>query len=275
PWRAATLHQKIHLLLHKKFLHLTGHLLHIAIAGEKNEGGTVGLFDEMRDPAFQFFLISRIARIGHFSNHEQFHLLLKIERTAKLQRFGFSCTDPVAEISEIGAPDGKGGTGHDAATIVPEDHPPQNRREIDRRGVKRKELRRLSGPLDPVNVLRRALFEEYRDPFARVVNSAAKFLQLGFQNFVICAFHYFGNARLERDQSTGNRILDKIDIAHAELATFSKIRFRFYRVEEFLQVVDQLGRKAHPGGIAHDGEESFSRSWVVEPLDGRSQSILR
>src|SRR5260370_23149425 len=82
PWRAAALHQEIHSLLRKKFLHFTGHLLHVAVAGEKNESAPVGFLDEMRDPAFQFFLISGVARVGHFLHDKYFHLLLKIEWTA-------------------------------------------------------------------------------------------------------------------------------------------------------------------------------------------------
>src|SRR2546429_582675 len=49
--RAAALNKKIHPLLPKKFLHLSGQLLHVAIAGEKTKGAPIGFFDKMRDPA--------------------------------------------------------------------------------------------------------------------------------------------------------------------------------------------------------------------------------
>src|ERR1700726_4415875 len=82
-WRTAPLHKKVHFLRHEKFLHLRGHLLQIAVAREKNKGATVRLLDKMCDPMFQFFLISSIARVRHFLHDEDFHLLLKIERTPK------------------------------------------------------------------------------------------------------------------------------------------------------------------------------------------------
>src|ERR1700726_3270211 len=82
-WRAAPLHEEVHFLRHEKFLHLRGHLLQIAVAREKNKGATVRLLDKMCDPMFQFFLISSIARVRHFLHDEDFHLLLKIERTPK------------------------------------------------------------------------------------------------------------------------------------------------------------------------------------------------
>ena len=46
-----------------------------------------------------------------------------------------------AKICEIARPDGERRAGHDAAAIFAEKHPAQNRRDVDRRGIERKELR--------------------------------------------------------------------------------------------------------------------------------------
>src|SRR6266446_6819724 len=123
-WRAAPLHEKVHFLRQEKFLHLGGHLLHVAIARKKNKGAAVRLLDKMCDPMFQFFLISGVARVGHFLHDEDFHLLLKIERAAKLQRLGLGRANALAEIRQVGAADRERGAGHDAAAIVPENHTP-------------------------------------------------------------------------------------------------------------------------------------------------------
>ena len=178
--RAAALHEQVHFLRYEKFLHLTSHLLHIAIAREKNKRAPVGFFDKMRDPALQFFLISGVARVGHFLHDEHFHLLLKIERAAELQRLGFGRADALPEIRQVGAADRKRGAGHNATTIVPENHPAQHRREIDRRGVERQKLRGLSRALDPINMFRRTLLQENGDAIARVANAPPKFLQFSF-----------------------------------------------------------------------------------------------
>src|SRR5712691_5875405 len=61
----AALDKKIHSFLHKKFLHLSGQLLTDAIDGKNNVLAAVGLFDEMRDPALQPFLVTWIARVGN------------------------------------------------------------------------------------------------------------------------------------------------------------------------------------------------------------------
>ena len=119
-------------------------------------------------------------------------------------------------------------------------------------------------------MLRRALLEENCDPIPRVANPAREFLELSFQNLVISLLHHFGNARLERDQATGDRVRDKIDIAHTKLAAFAKIGFRLHRIEKLLKVVDQLGCKPDPSRVAHNGKQPFARPRVVEPLNGRS-----
>src|SRR5213076_2146808 len=88
-----------------------------------------------------------------------------------------------------------------------------------------------AGAFDPVNMLRRTLLEENRDPVTGIANPAREFLELRFQNFVIGTFHIFGDARLERDQPAGDRVRDKVDIAHPKLAASAKIGVRFHRIE--------------------------------------------
>ena len=84
---------------------------------------------------FERFVITSVAGIGHFSNDEHLHLLLKIERAAELQRLGFHRPDAPAEISEIRATHCQSGAGHDATAVVAKEHPSQHRREIDGSGV--------------------------------------------------------------------------------------------------------------------------------------------
>jgi hypothetical protein len=89
----------------------------------------------MRDPMFEGFVITTVAGIGHFLNDENFHLFLKIERAAELQRLGFHCPDARAKISEVRAAHGQSGAGHHAAAVVAKEHPSQHRRQINRRSV--------------------------------------------------------------------------------------------------------------------------------------------
>src|SRR5437667_2763809 len=119
-WRAAPLREEVHFLRHEKFLHLSGQLLQIAIAREQDKGTAVRLLDKMCDPMFQFFLIPDVARVGHFLHDEDFHLLLKVERTPKLQWLGLVRADARPEIRQIGAADRERGAGPDAAAIFPE-----------------------------------------------------------------------------------------------------------------------------------------------------------
>src|ERR1700730_3740746 len=179
-WRAAPLHEEVHFLRREKFLHLRGHLLQIAVAREKDKRAPLGFFDKMRGPTFQFFLISGVARVGHFLHDEDFHLLLKVERAAKLQRLGVGRADARPEIRQVGAADRKRGAGHNGGTIVPENHPAQHRRQIDRRGVERQKLRGLSRALDPINMFACTLFQENGDAIASITNATPKFLQFSF-----------------------------------------------------------------------------------------------
>ena len=130
----------------------------------------------MRDPCSQRLLVAGVARVGHFLHDEHFHLLLKIERAPDLQRLDFVRADPSPEISEIGPADRERRAGHDAGAVFAEQHPPQDRRDVDRRGVEREKLRRFAGSLDPVNVFLRALFQKSGDPDARIANPPAELL---------------------------------------------------------------------------------------------------
>src|SRR5919204_2320797 len=103
-----------------------------------------------------------------------------------------------------------------------------------------------------------ALLEKNGDAVAGVPNAASKLLELGFQELVIGAFRHVNNARLQSSEAAGDRVRDKLDIAHAELTAFTEIRSRFYRAEEFVHIFNELGGESHPGGVAHHREQTFS-----------------
>ena len=67
----------------------------------------------------------------------------------------------------------------------------------------------------------------------------------------------------------------RFDIAHPKFAAFAKIRFRLDCGKKFVNVIDQFSRESHANRIAHYGEKSFARARIIEPLDSRSQSVLR
>src|SRR6266545_3788764 len=121
----------------------------------------------------------------------------------------------------------------------------------------------------------RALLQENRNAVSRIANAPAELLQLRFQYFVVGAFNDVGNARLKRGQPRSDRVGDKFDIAHPKLAAFAKIRFRLDCGKKFINVIDQFRRESDANRIAHYGEKSFARARIVEPLDRRSQSVLR
>src|ERR1700730_5805703 len=175
--RAAALDEQIHFLRHEKFLHLAGHLLHVAVARKQNEGATASSCHKQRYPMLKLLLITGVARVRHFLHNEQLHLFLKIKRAAELQGLGLSPADATTKISQVCAADRQRRAGHDAAAIFPENHAPQDRRKIDRCGVEGKKLSGLTRALHPVNMLPRALLEKDCDPVARVTNSPTKFLQ--------------------------------------------------------------------------------------------------
>src|SRR5207302_284788 len=72
--RASALHKKIQFLSQKKFTHLIGHLLHAAITRKKDKSASVRFLDKMPDPMLERLLVTCIARVGHFSYDEDFHL---------------------------------------------------------------------------------------------------------------------------------------------------------------------------------------------------------
>src|SRR6266404_6046446 len=118
PRCARPLHEKIHVVFHKKFLHRASDVLHVAVICEKDKGAPIGLFDEMRNPSLQFFLISGSAWVGHLLDNEHFHLPLEIERTAELERLGFGRAGALTKIGQIGPTYGQRGAGHDATTAL-------------------------------------------------------------------------------------------------------------------------------------------------------------
>src|SRR5206468_2786248 len=158
------------------------------------------------------------------------------------------------------------GARQDATAVRAKEHPPQHRRKVDRRGVESEEPVRFTGPLDPVNVLGRALLEKNGNAVPCVADAPPEFLQLRLQNFVIGAFHRLGYTRLKHSQSTCDRIRNKIDIADTKLAAFTKIRSRFDRGEKFIDVINQFRREPDTDRIADYGEQSFARPRIIEPL---------
>src|SRR5206468_10261839 len=107
--RARSLQKKVHSLIYKKSLHGSRHLLHVAIIREKDKRAPIGLLDEMRDPMLQLFLISGVARVGHLLHDKHFHLPLKIERAAKLQRLRLRRARALTKIGEIRPTHGQSG----------------------------------------------------------------------------------------------------------------------------------------------------------------------
>src|SRR5207245_3995592 len=67
-------------LFRSKFFHLIGHLLHAAITRKKNKCASLRFLGKMRDPMLERFLITDVARVGHFLDNEHFHLFLEIDR---------------------------------------------------------------------------------------------------------------------------------------------------------------------------------------------------
>src|SRR5206468_778350 len=122
------------------------------------------------------FLIRGVARIGHFLDDKHFHLLVKIEGATELQRLRFGRADALTKIGEIRAANRQSGAGHDATTVVAKEHSAQDWRKIDRRSIESQEPFCFARALDPVNVLRRALFQKNGNAVARVANAPPEFL---------------------------------------------------------------------------------------------------
>src|SRR5262249_8673325 len=116
--RSPTLDENVHILPRKEFLHRTRDLLHVAIAREQDKRATFTLLHEICDPMFEGLVITTVAGIGHFLNDEHLHLVLKIEGTADLKRFGIHCADTRAKICEVRATHRQSGAGHHATAVV-------------------------------------------------------------------------------------------------------------------------------------------------------------
>ena len=68
---------------------------------------------------------------------------------------------------------------------------------------------------------------------------------------------------------------NELGVTDAIFAAFLEIAFRFNRGEELLRVIDQFSREPYALRIARHGEQTLARSGVVEPLNCRSQPVLR
>src|ERR1700730_5052485 len=75
--------------------------------------------------------------------------------------------DALSKVSQVGPTNGQRRAGHNGGAIIAEEHATQNRRDVDGRSVQRQELCSLARALDPVNVLVRALVEEYLNSVSR------------------------------------------------------------------------------------------------------------
>jgi len=146
----------------------------------------------MRDPALEFFLVSGVARVRAFSDDKYFHLLLE-NRTdlrvaaVRLRRARSEIREnkrgpsrPTASVALVITP----------AAIVAKNHPTQDRREIDRCGVERKETAQSFRALDPVDMLRRGLLRKMADPVARIANAPAQIPAARLSNLVVGRVYY-------------------------------------------------------------------------------------
>ena len=255
--RAFALHEQIHFSAGEKILHLQRQLLHRAITGEEHKRAPIGVLDEARHPFRERRAVAVVARVGHLADDEQLHLLLEIKRAAELERLGLVRADPSPKISQIGPAHRERRARHHARAIFPEKHPAQDRRDIDRRGVKRDILRCFSRALDPVNVVLLALLQENRDACARVADAPPEFLQLGFEKFILGLSHHLDDARLERGEAPGDLVIDKIRFPHAAFAAFFEVGALVDRREKPVGLVHERRGQGHAGGIARDGEEPF------------------
>src|SRR3982751_1494975 len=84
-----------------KILCFRRQLLHRPIIGEQDKSVTIGLPNKMFDPVRERVFVLGIARIRHFADDEDFHLLSKIKWTAELDRFGLSRPRPTPRVSLV------------------------------------------------------------------------------------------------------------------------------------------------------------------------------
>src|ERR1700676_4520339 len=99
-------------------LHALSQALHAFVAGEEDKGATVGLLQKVRNPFFESILIFGIARVRHFFDYVNTHLLFVVERAADLSGLDIVSTDSAPEIGQVVAPDGERRTGHDTDVLV-------------------------------------------------------------------------------------------------------------------------------------------------------------
>ena len=112
--------KKIEIPIGKKLAHPLSQLVHRPIVGEQDESVTVSLNNKVFDPVYQSFFVADLARVGHFADHEHFHLALEIKRTAKLQWLDRLCPNTISEIGQVFSSDAQGGAGHDTGMAVAE-----------------------------------------------------------------------------------------------------------------------------------------------------------
>ena len=62
-------------------------------------------------------------------------------------------------------------------------------------------------------------------------------------------FHDFGDARLQRDQTTGNRVGNKIRNAHAKLAALFEVTTLAQRLEKNVDLIRERGRECYAGRV--------------------------
>ena len=120
-----------------------------------------------------------------------------------------------------------------------------------------------------------ALLQENGCAVACIANPPAKLLQFRLEKLIIGTSRHIADPRLQRGQMSSDRVRNKLWRANTKFAPFPEIRARFNRGEKLLYSIDKLRRQSHPGCVSHDREQALAGARVVEPLDCRSQTVLR
>src|ERR1700731_4710303 len=178
--------------------------------------------------------------------------------------------DALSKVSQVGPANGQSRAGHNGGAIIAEEHATQNRRDVDGRRVQRQELCGLARALDPVNVLVRALGEEYLNPVARISDSPAQVLQFRLEKLVVSSLYDFGDPRLQCDKAAGDRAGNEVRLTHAKLAAFPEITTAFHASEKGVDIVNEGCGQLHAGRVARHGKETLLCPRVVETVDCRS-----
>src|ERR1700682_3511182 len=178
--------------------------------------------------------------------------------------------DALSKVSQVGPTNRQRRTGHNRGAIIAEEHATQNRRDVDGRSVQRQKLCGLARALDPVNVLVRALGEEYLNPVARISDSSAQVLQFRLEKLVVSSLYNFGDPRLQCDKAAGNRASNEVRLTHAKLPALPEIATAFHASEKEVDIVDEGCGHLHAGRVAHHGKEALLCPRVVETVDCRS-----